>query len=141
MSLIIVIGFWVQSFIGVGHVGYSSFPAPGQLAPDSEWVIAAEAGSITLVQVPYVRYLDFGFNWGFSEFGEGSVVGEGNQVLRLVGRFRFHHCSDQDNFYGIPCFWIGSIPFWLPTMMLAIVAVFARRLFTRSKSDAPQAAS
>ena len=77
MCLFIVVGFWVQSFIGVGHVGYCSLPRGGELAPEFEWDLAAEAGSITLVKVPYIRYLNFGFNHGFSGFGEGSVVGDG----------------------------------------------------------------
>jgi hypothetical protein len=142
MGLLIVVGFWVQSFIGVGHVGYCSLPHEGELGPEFEWVIAAEAGSITLVKVPYIRYLDFGFNHGFSGFGKGSVVGDGGtKVSRLIGRFRFRHCSEQDNFYGIPCLWIGSVPFWLPTMMIATVAVLARRRYKRTKSDAQQVAA
>jgi hypothetical protein len=72
MALLIVVGFWIHSFIGVGHVGYCSLPREGEYGPEFEWVIAAEAGSITLVKVPYIRYLDFGFNHGFSGFGEGS---------------------------------------------------------------------
>ena len=116
-------------------------PRGDELAPEFEWVIAAEAGSITLVKVPYIRYLDFGFNFGFSGFGEGSVVGDGGGKLsRLTGHFRFHHCSEQDNFHGIRCLWIGSVPFWFPTMILAIVAVLTRRLYTQTKLEAQQVA-
>ena len=142
MALLIVVGFWIHSFIGVGHVGYCSFPREGEYGPEFEWVIAAEAGSITLVKVPYIRYLDFGFNHGFSGFGEGGVVGDGGGMLsRLTGHFRFHQRSEQDMFYGISCLWIGSVPFWLPAMILGIVAVLARRLYTKAKSKAQQAAS
>ena len=155
LSLFIVAGFWVHSFIGIGHIGYSSFPPlsesvssaardpfdGSELAQEFEWVIAAEAGSITLVKIPHIRYLHLGFYFGFSGFGEGSVVGDGGgRLSRLTGHFRFHHCSEQDNFYGFPCLWIGSVPFWFPTMILGIVATFARRLYTQAKSEAQQVA-
>lgn len=137
LSLFIVVGFCVQSFIGVAHVGYCPLPREGELAPEFEWHLVAEAGSVTLIKIPYIRYLDFGFDHGFSKFGEGGVVGDGGaMVSRLIGRFRFRHCAEHDNFYGIPCQWIGSVPFWLPTLMLSTFAILARRLYDQTRSGA-----
>lgn len=142
LSLLMVVGLWIHSFIGVGHIGYSALPRGEELAPEFEWVLAAEAGSITLVKLPYIRYLDFGLNFGFSGFGDEGVVGDGGgRLSRLTGHFRFHQCAEHDNFYGIPCMWIGSVPFWFPAMILGIVALLARRLYTQAESEAQQAAS
>jgi hypothetical protein len=136
----LLFGFWVHSFFGIGYVSYCSEPKADEFGPEFEWIVAAEAGSISLVRAPYIRYLDFGFHHGFSSFGANSVADDGGTwTSRLVGRIDLPLGStEEEDFYGIPCLRICSVPFWLPSISLVALAGYSWRINSQAKKLAQQ---
>lgn len=131
--LFLVVGFWIHSFLGVGHLRY--FPPMLGPNPGTLWVVAAESGSLTMAQVPPFGYPATNWDWGYVRFSKGGLAGDGGGWFsRLIGRFRCHSGSVEPDFYGNPCLWICSVPFWLLSTVLGMVAIVAVRRGRGSRS-------
>ena len=86
-----------------------------------------------------LRYPEFGFDYGFTEFKKNSLPGDKEWAARLLGDFKY-----KDDFGIVPIKWVLSIPFWFLTLIFAIAATVTRRIYVRkiasvkSKNDSIQ---